>query len=119
MSQNKYTNQADFSPIAQGDWFPEYTMNISVSPNIDLTDATYCMVMKQSANSPTVVRDFMPVLDTLVNPQNAIVTIPGFNADYPVYNYVYGIRLILANGRKVYYLTGSIDIYTTIPNRCQ
>lgn len=115
---NEYTQIANFPPLAMGDTFQEHTMTITVSANIDLTGAIYCMQMKENVNG-MIIHDFGAVLQTLVSPQQAIVTIPSFNADYTPYVYEYGMRIILANGNKIYYAKGDFPIYSVIPKKCQ
>lgn len=117
MANESYVQIVDFPELVKGNTFQEHTINITVSPNMDLTDATYCMQMKESTNGK-VVRDFNVVLDTLTNAQNAIVTIPSFNADYKPFTYIYDFTIFFDNGDELTIYKGKFPIIARIGS-CQ
>ncbi|MCG9970985.1 hypothetical protein [Christiangramia crocea] len=101
----------DFNPIGRGTYFKPMTFQIldGASNPIDITGATLTMHGKKDANGSVVI-DFAPVVSDGVNGE---ITIPGFVADYPVYQYVYDLFVSL-NGEPKKYLKGKFTIAESV-----
>lgn len=106
----------NFDPVKQGGTFKGKQFNMKRNGvNEDLTDAVYCLQVKRQAGSSVV---FEIEVKTIGNPLDGNYGFDEFIANYPVWKYVYDLKITLNTGVVRFPFEGILPIITTI-SKCQ
>lgn len=101
----------NFPVIGKGTFFNDVIIQLADANDtpIDLTGATLRMHGKKDVNGSVVI-DFQP---TISDAANGEITVPGFTADYPVYQYKYDL-FVIKNNEPEKYLKGVFEIVESV-----